>query len=48
VQLTSYTDYALRVLLYLLSQPEGKASTREMAEAYGISLHHLTKVTKPH
>ena len=46
VQLTSYTDYALRVLLYLLSHPEGKATTREMAEAYGISLNHLTKVTK--
>jgi Rrf2 family nitric oxide-sensitive transcriptional repressor len=46
VQLTSYTDYALRVLLYLLSHPEGKATTREMAEAYGISLSHLTKVTK--
>lgn len=46
MQLTTYTDYSLRVLLYLLSQPEGKATTREMADAYGISLNHLTKVTK--
>jgi len=46
VQLTSYTDYALRALLYLMSRPEHRASTREMAEAYGVSLHHFTKVTK--
>jgi len=46
VQLTSYTDYALRALLYLMSRPDHRASTREMAEAYGVSLHHFTKVTK--
>ncbi len=46
MQLTSYTDYGLRVLLYLMSQPERRATTREIAEAYGISLNHLTKVTK--
>ncbi len=46
MQLTSYTDYGLRVLVYLMSQPERRATTREIAEAYGISLNHLTKVTK--
>ncbi len=46
MQLTSYSDYGLRVLLYLMSQPERRATTREVAESYGISLSHVTKVTK--
>lgn len=46
VQLTSHTDYALRLLIYLLCRPGQNVSTREMATAYGISLHHLTKVAK--
>jgi Rrf2 family nitric oxide-sensitive transcriptional repressor len=46
VQLTYHTDYALRILIYLISRPGHKATTREMAEFYGISLNHLTKVAK--
>lgn len=46
MQLTTHTDYALRLLIYLKSHESRKVSTREVAEAYGISLHHLTKVAK--
>lgn len=46
MQLTTHTDYALRLLLYLLSHETRNVSTREVAEAYGISLNHLTKVAK--
>ncbi len=46
MHLTYHTDYALRVFIYLMSRPDQPASTREMASAYHISLHHLTKVTK--
>lgn len=46
MQLTTHTDYALRLLIYLMSHDPRKVSTREVAEAYGISLHHLTKVAK--
>src|SRR5947209_9217429 len=46
VQLTYHTDFALRVLIYLADRPGEKATTREMAGFYGISLHHLTKVAK--
>lgn len=46
MQLTTHTDYALRLLLYLMTHPQRKVSTKEVAEAYGISLHHLTKVAK--
>lgn len=46
MQLTYHTDYALRVLIYLMSRPGQKVTTREMAEFYGVSLNHLTKVAK--
>lgn len=46
MQLTSYTDYSLRALLYLMSCPDHKATTREMAQAFGVSLNHFSKVTK--
>lgn len=46
MRLTTHTDYALRLLIYLMAHPERKVSTKEVAEAYRISLHHLTKVAK--
>lgn len=44
MRLTSYTDYSLRVLLYLAEHPDRLCSISEMAEAYGISHNHLMKV----
>ena len=46
MQLTYHTDYALRLLIYMMGRPAGKVTTREVAEFYGISLNHLTKVAK--
>jgi Rrf2 family nitric oxide-sensitive transcriptional repressor len=46
MQLTTHTDYALRLLIYLMTHDTRKVSTREVADAYAISLHHLTKVAK--
>ena len=46
MQLTYHTDYALRILIYMMSHPGQKVTTREMAEFYGISLNHLAKVAK--
>lgn len=46
MQLTLHSDYALRLLLYLMSHQGRTVSTREVAAAYGISLNHLTKVAK--
>ncbi|WYP28597.1 Rrf2 family transcriptional regulator [Alkalihalobacillus sp. FSL W8-0930] len=45
MQLTNYTDYALRTLLYLgsLSDDE-RAQVKEIANAYQISIHHLQKI----
>ena len=44
MQLTLYTDYSLRVLVYLGMRPEHQATISEISEAYGISRNHLVKV----
>ena len=44
MRLTRYTDYAMRVLLYLGARPEKLCSIAEVSRAYGISQHHLMKV----
>jgi len=45
MQLTQYTDYSLRVLIYLSQKKTGELATiSEIAEFYGISRNHLVKV----
>ena len=44
MQLTTHSDYALRLLIYLMTY-DAKC-IREVSDAYGISLNHLTKVAK--
>jgi Rrf2 family nitric oxide-sensitive transcriptional repressor len=44
MRLTRYTDYALRVLLYLGARPGQVCAISEIARAYGISHNHLMKV----
>lgn len=46
VQLTIYTDYALRTLMYLAVNAARPVPASEIAKAYGISTHHLAKVAK--
>jgi Rrf2 family nitric oxide-sensitive transcriptional repressor len=45
MRLTTMTDYALRLLIYLGQHPERLCTTAEVAQAYGISEAHLTKIT---
>lgn len=44
MQLTMFTDYGLRSLMYLTGRPEELCSVGEIAERYGISRNHLVKV----
>jgi Rrf2 family nitric oxide-sensitive transcriptional repressor len=44
MRLTRYTDYAMRVLLYLGRHPGELASIAGIARKYGISQNHLMKV----
>lgn len=44
MNLTQFTDYSLRTLMYVATQPSDKLSTvPEIARLYHISSHHLTK-----
>jgi Rrf2 family nitric oxide-sensitive transcriptional repressor len=44
MQMTSYTDYSLRVLIYLGLNPQRMVIITDIAESYGISCNHLVKV----
>jgi Rrf2 family transcriptional regulator, nitric oxide-sensitive transcriptional repressor len=44
LRLTLYSDYALRLLMYLGLARDRLVTIHEVAEAYGISKNHLMKV----
>jgi len=46
VNITSFSDYALRVLIYLSSRQEQTVSAEVIAKAYGISFHHVAKAAQ--
>jgi Rrf2 family transcriptional regulator, nitric oxide-sensitive transcriptional repressor len=46
MRLTNYTDYSLRILIYLATKPQNELSNiKEIADTYNISKNHLMKVT---
>jgi Rrf2 family nitric oxide-sensitive transcriptional repressor len=44
MKLTAFTDYSLRVLIYLGAQPGRRATIAQVARAFNVSEHHLVKV----
>ena len=44
MQLTVFTDYALRVLVYAAARPTDRCLSADVASAFGISRHHVVKV----
>ncbi len=44
MQLTLYTDYALRVLVHLASRESEVVTVQDVANALGVSRNHLVKV----
>jgi Rrf2 family nitric oxide-sensitive transcriptional repressor len=46
VQLTRFSDYSLRLLLYLAAHPERLVPIDEVSRAYGVSHHHLVKIVQ--
>jgi Rrf2 family transcriptional regulator, nitric oxide-sensitive transcriptional repressor len=44
MQLTKFSDYSLRVLMYLATRRGGHTTIREISDAHEISENHLMKV----
>ncbi|NMT62032.1 RrF2 family transcriptional regulator [Marinobacter orientalis] len=44
MHITRYTDYSMRVLIYLAVRGDELATIQEIAESYDISRNHLMKV----
>ena len=44
MRLTTFTDYTIRVLIYLAMHPDELTTVAELAQRYEISRNHLTKV----
>ncbi|MFA5537962.1 MAG: Rrf2 family transcriptional regulator [Gemmobacter sp.] len=46
MRLTSFTDYGLRALMRIASDPGRGFSTAELAAEFGLSRHHLSKIVQ--
>lgn len=46
MRLTDYTDYSLRVMLYLAIKRDALVTIQEISDAYGISKNHLMKIVQ--
>lgn len=44
MRLTTFTDYSLRVLMYLAAHPGRRARIAELAQAFGMAENHVVKV----
>jgi Rrf2 family transcriptional regulator, nitric oxide-sensitive transcriptional repressor len=45
MRLTSFSDYALRILIYASTSPRSTVTISDISTAYGISRNHLMKIT---
>jgi Rrf2 family nitric oxide-sensitive transcriptional repressor len=45
MRLTTMTDYAMRLLMYVARHPDRLCTIAEIAQSYGISEPHLMKIT---
>lgn len=47
MKLTKYTDYALRILIYSVLQPQARLiSIQEVTEVYDLSRNHVMKIVQ--
>jgi Rrf2 family nitric oxide-sensitive transcriptional repressor len=44
MELSRFTDYSLRVLMYTAARSPEKVTLRELADSYRVSQHHLVKI----
>ena len=46
MRLTTYSDYALRVMMYLAIHSDRRCTIKEISDAYSISKNHLMKLVQ--
>ncbi|UWR42324.1 Rrf2 family transcriptional regulator [Phaeobacter inhibens] len=46
MQISKFSDYALRILIHLSTHEEGLMSTREIAEMQKLPFNHLAKISQ--
>ena len=46
MKITTFSDYSLRVLIYLAVHRDTKSTATEIATAYDISFHHIAKAAQ--
>lgn len=46
MKITQFTDYSLRLMLYLAGRRDRVCTVREVSEFYGISFEHLKKIVR--
>lgn len=46
MRLTQHSNYAMRLLMYCALKPDQPVRLAEIADAYGISCHHLNKIAQ--
>ncbi|WP_324295329.1 RrF2 family transcriptional regulator, partial [Vibrio lentus] len=46
MHITRYTDYSLRVLIYLAINNQSLSTIGDIANSYGISKNHLMKIVQ--
>ena len=46
MRLTTYSDYAMRILIHLAARPGGLSTISNISKSYGISRNHLMKITQ--
>lgn len=46
MHLTRFSDYSLRLLLYLAVHQDRRVSVQEVSDAYGVSPHHMVKIVQ--
>jgi len=46
MKLTDYTDYSLRVLIYVALHPDEPVTIQHIADAFGVSKNHLVKIVQ--
>lgn len=46
MKLSAFTDYSLRLLMYLAAEPARRATIAEVAQSFDIAENHLSKVAQ--